>query len=129
MTTTATFPTNMVEHARRELEGIGEEPDTIDWYCRVVAEFASYGHSGGSAAVTADMLGRLLRYEALRPITSDPAEWVDVSEMSGSPWWQNARDSRAMSHDGGQTYWLVNEREAAGGSAETTPVHRSADPS
>lgn len=103
------FPGSLVNHARRELEGIGEEDYVIDWYCRVVAEFASFGHSGGSAMATIPVLERLLRYEALRPLTSDPSEWFDQREACGVPLWQNTRDSRAMSDDGGRTYWLVDE--------------------
>jgi hypothetical protein len=106
---------NLVAHARRELELIGEEPDVIDWYCRTVREFASYGHSGGSASVTIPVLNKLLQYEPLTPLTADPAEWTDRSEMSGYPLWQNARDSRAMSEDGGATYWLVSGSPGADG--------------
>lgn len=115
---------NLVEHARRELTLIGEEHYIIDWYCRVVKEFASFGHSGGSASATIPVLHRLLCYEALTPLTDDPAEWIDRSEISGTPLWQNVRDSRAMSVDGGKSYYWVHEMEAAG-SVETTPVYAS----
>lgn len=114
----------MVEHARAELERLGEDPDVIDWYCRVIAEFASYGHSGGSAMATIPVVTALLRQEALTPLTADPAEWLDHSEISGYPLWQNSRDSRAFSDDGGETYWWLHEKEAAG-SIETTPIHKS----
>ncbi len=117
----------LTEHARRELNLIGEDPDVIDWYCRVVAEFASYGHSGGSAAVAVPVLNELLQFHSLTPLTDDPGEWIDQSERSGYPLWQNRRDSRAFSDDGGKTYWLLHERQAAG-SAETTPLH-TAEPS
>jgi hypothetical protein len=115
---------NLVAHARRELERIGEEPDTIDWYLSVVHAFIAFGHSGGSAAVMLPVLERLLRFKPLSELTDDPAEWLDVSGVSGRPWWQNVRDSRAMSHDGGITYWMVHEADAAGGS-DAAPVHRS----
>ncbi len=116
---------SLIEHARRELERIGEEPDVIDWYCRVVAEFASAGHSGGSAMVAIPVLHELLQYRALGPLTDDPAEWMDRTEESGGhPMWQNRRDSTAFSDDGGKTYWLLAERDAAG-SEEVTPLHRS----
>jgi hypothetical protein len=114
-----TTDSNLVAHARRELERIGEEPGTIDWYLDVVRAFASYGHSGGSAMVTISVLERLLRFQPLSGLTDDPVEWIDRSEVSGTPWWQNVRDPRAMSHDGGETYWLVD-------SDDTTAVHRSA---
>ena len=122
--TPAEPPSDMVEHARRELERIGEEPDTIDWYLSVVHAFTAFGHSGGSADVMASVLERLLRYEALSELTADHTEWIDRSEISGTPVWQNTRDSRAISHDGGITYWMTHEAKAAGGS-DAAPLHRS----
>lgn len=113
-----------MSHARRELERIGEEPGVIARYLSVVRAFAACGHSGGSAAVMASVLERLLRFKPLSELTDDPAEWEDRSEISGQPWWQNTRDSRAMSHDGGETYWMTHEADAAGGS-DAAPVHRS----
>lgn len=108
---------NLVQHARRELELCGqtaEDPAFSESIIRAVEGFASYpGHSGGSASVARDMLHALLAFQALSPLTDDPAEWTDRSEMSGSLWWQNVRDSRAMSHDGGKTYWLVDDESKA----------------
>ena len=105
-------PLSLVDHARREMELLGEfasDPAYAQSIVAAVAAFASYGHSGGSAQVAREQLAKLLNQEALTPITSDPAEWIDRSAESGSPWWQNTRDSRAMSHDGGATYWLVDD--------------------
>ena len=114
---------NLVDHARRELTLRGEDPWIIDGLCKVVAAFAEMGHSGGSAPIAADYLNQLLRYQPLTPITDDPAEWADRSEMSGYPIWQNVRDSRAMSKDGGKTYTLVDEEPQTSDSGQ--PVHRS----
>lgn len=114
---------NLVAHARRELELLGEEEATIQWYCRVVAEFASFGHSGGSASVTIPVLNELLQYRALTDLTDDPDEWIDHTEISdGHPTFQNKRQSEAFSEDGGTTYYLLSERTE---SLETTPLHRS----
>lgn len=122
---TGTAPeSNLVSHARHELERLGEEGYVIDWYLTVVRAFASIDHSGGSAAAALPVLERLLRYEPLTDLTDDPAEWIDRGEVNGMPWWQNTRDSRAMSHDGGKTYWMVHEADAAGWS-DAVPVHQS----
>lgn len=102
--------TTLVEHARRELALLGEDPPFAASLIAALEGFTTYGHSGGSAASGIDLLERLLRREALTPITSDPAEWVDRSEESGSPMWQNARESRAVSTDGGKTWWYVDAR-------------------
>lgn len=102
---------NLVEHARRELALCGqtaEDPAYAAALVATVAAFASYRHSGGSADVAVEQLGRLLRYEVLAPITSDPAEWEDRSDISGVPMWQNRRDGRAFSRDGGQTWTYVS---------------------
>lgn len=113
---------NLVAHARRELARIGEDSDVVEWFVRVVREFASYGHSGGSASICIPRLNQLLQYEPLSPLTDDPAEWEDRSEMSGRPWWQSVRNPRAMSHDSGKTYWLVSDSATTD---EVTPVYES----
>lgn len=118
---------NLEDHARRELERLGEEPETIDWYCRVIREFVSAGHSGGSASVAIPTLNQLLQFKALTPLTDDPDEWQNVSEFSpsGPALWQNMRNPEAFSNDGGATYYLLSERDAAGGSLDVTPRHTS----
>lgn len=106
---------SLVEHARRELELSGqtaEDPAYAASIVAAVAAFASYGHSGGSAMVGIEQLHDLLRRRTLSPITADPAEWVDHSEISGAPLWQNRRDPAAMSTDGGQTWHFVDDRPA-----------------
>lgn len=105
----------LVAHARRELELCGQaaqDPRYAAAVVRAVKEFASYGHSGGSAGVAVAQLARLLLFEPLSPITSDPGEWLDRSAESGYPLWQNVRDGRAMSGDGGHTWWYVEGRHA-----------------
>jgi hypothetical protein len=114
---------NLVDHARRELALIGEDEWLTNGLCKVVAAFAEMGHSGSSAEHCTVVLEKLLRYRPLSPITDDPAEWEDRSEMSGYPIWQNIRDSRAMSKDGGKTYTLVDEEPKTSDSGQ--PVHRS----
>ena len=138
--TPAKPPSNLVAHARRELKRIGEKPDTINWCLSVIraltarrglvstrdgmAAFVADGHSCGSLLHAASVLERLLRYEALSELTTDQAEWEDRSEIGEQPLWRNTRDSRAISHDGGITYWMVHEADAAGGS-DAAPLHRS----
>lgn len=100
---------SLVDHARREMELIGEDQDVIDWMVSVVAKFAEYGHSGGSAWICIPLLNSLLLHENLTPLTDDPAEWEDRSEISGYPIWQSIRNPKAFSNDGGQNYWLLSE--------------------
>lgn len=97
---------NLVVHARRELELIGEEPDTIDGYLKVIQAFADMGHSGGSAMVAIPVINRLLQFQNLTPLTDDPDDWIEV----GYDLWQNRRCSQMFSEDGGKTYTDVEDR-------------------
>lgn len=120
---------NLVDHARRELELSGqlaEDPVYAGTLLAAVAAFNAYGHSGASAEMARHQLHTLLGYGVLAPLTSDPAEWEDRSEISSTPMWQSRRDPSAFSADGGRTYWLLAERDAAG-SMETTPLHTAVD--
>lgn len=105
---------NLVEHARRELEMLGEDKATIEGYLKVVKAFADMGHSGGSASVAIPVINKLLQYENLKPLTNNAAEWEDQSEMSGYPLWQNTRNPKYFSKDGGRTCWSVDEVDTHG---------------
>ena len=96
---------NLVRHARQELELIGEEPETIAGYLKVIQAFADMGHSGGSASVAIPVLNELLQFKALAPLTDDPEEWMEV----GTDMWQNVRESSSFSNDGGVTYWRLED--------------------
>lgn len=101
--------------ARTELERIGEDPEVIDWYCRVIDEFHSFGHSGGSFYATMPVLILLLEQKSLSPLTNDPNEWVDVAELSaGVTLWQNNRNGEAFSTDSGNTYTLTSDKTVEG---------------
>ena len=106
---------SLVEHAKRELELSGqwsEDPAYSQSIVAAVAAFASYGHSGGSASVAIAQLYRLLHFETLSPLTSDPAEWIDRTAESGTPMWQSARDPKVFSTDGGQTWYHLDEKSS-----------------
>ena len=103
---------NLIDHARRELELLGEESETVEGYIRVIQAFADMGHSGGSASVAIPTLEQLMSYKNLTPLTDDPAEWFyhDVELWDGKTGvWQNIRNGEAFSHDGGKTYYLLSE--------------------
>lgn len=101
---------NLVRHARTELGRIeGEQSSYVDQVCEIVQKFADMGHSGFSAAHCVEQLYKLLKFENLQPLTDDPNEWQDHSDISGTPLWQNLRNSAAFSIDGGTSYYLVNE--------------------
>ncbi|MEV8439158.1 hypothetical protein AB0425_17425 [Actinosynnema sp. NPDC051121] len=116
----------LVQHARRELALLGEEPpEFVESIVAAVRGFCTFGHSGGSAEIAADYVHDLLRYRPLTPLTRDPAEWEDRSEISGTALWQNTRDPRAMSTDSGRTYWLTTDEPDSNGDL---PEYIAAEP-
>lgn len=98
-------PSNLVSHAKKELESIGEEPETIKGYLKVIQAFADMGHSGGSASIAIPVIHELLQFKNLAQLTNDPNEWLFVSDDI----WQNLRNYEAFSNDGGKTYYLLSE--------------------
>lgn len=101
----------VAEHARFELEQAGAFAEDPRWAAAILAAvgaFMTYGHSGGSHGAGVDTLRRLLFREPLSPLTSSPREWHQVTPEL----WQNRRDSRAMSTDGGRSWYFVEGRNA-----------------
>lgn len=82
------------------------EAIVIDGYLKVIQAFADMRHSGGSASVAIPVIGKLLRFENLSPLTDDPDDWIEV----GYGMWQNRRCTRMFSEDGGKTYTDVEDR-------------------
>lgn len=75
--------------------------------CKV---FAEQGHSGYSASITLNLFKKLMIEEGiLSPLTNDPEEWMDISEMSNSPLWQSKRDFSCFSDDNLETYYDNDE--------------------
>lgn len=115
---------NLVNHARRELQILGEDEDTIEGYLRVIQAFADMGHSGGSAFIAIPTINELLQFKNLKPLTNDPTEWMfhDNGTFPPSGVWQNTRNGEAFSHDGGKTYYLLSE---GGNDKNPEPLHTS----
>lgn len=102
---------SLVEHAERELKlaGLFDKDSDYDGMLgksvlALVKVFAKQGHSGFSAHQTLKIFNIVGRYKVLTPLTSDPEDWNDISEMNGSPMWQNKRQSSCFSYDGGKTW-------------------------
>ena len=114
---------NLVEHARHELELLGEDEAFSASLVAAVAAFASFGHSGGSAMIAREQLNTLLQFKALTPLTDRADEWTDRSEMTGAPLWQSTRDSESFSGDGGRTYYVLSDDPGPDGQQ---PVYTSA---
>ena len=95
---------NLIKHARCELELLGEDEETTEGLIKVIQAFADMGHSGFSAEACTQYLEKLLRYENLTAITDNPAEWNPVEPPN---LWQSARNPKLFSTNGGETYYDV----------------------
>lgn len=110
---------NLVEHAKRELRILGytgeepaDSPDRwmYDHIIKMVETFSEEGHSGSSASYAIHVVSKLLQFKNVTPLTSDPEEWMEVSGfMNGQATWQSRRRSDAFSHDGGKTYYCLDD--------------------
>ena len=109
---------SLIDHADRELRlaGITPDPDIeyggmlYDSVTRLVTEFAQQGHSGFSAGQTIGLLEKLLRFEVLTPITSDPSTWMNVGEGV----WQSRRQPDCFSDNGGKTWRFLDSEPQVG---------------
>jgi hypothetical protein len=107
---------NLVDHARYELELIEEDPEYIEGIVNVIQAFADMGHSGGSASVAIPTINELLQFNNLAPLTNNPDEWMKVDDET----WQSQRNPEAFSNDGGKTYYLLSE---GGNDNHREPLH------
>ena len=118
--------TSLVRHAEVELRRAGLFDKDSDYdgelaksVMELIKVFSAQGHSGYSSAAAINLFGILGSFKALTPITSDPAEWLDRKEYCGYNMWQNSRDGRCFSDDGGKTHYNVDEKGR--------PVHKTAE--
>lgn len=109
---------NLTIHARNEMQRAGLFDKDADYngliaeaVIELIQKFAAQGHSGESAMQTLHLFDKLARFDVLTPVTSDPEEWVNVSEFGGpnsKSVWQNRRKSSVFSNDGGQTWYDID---------------------
>lgn len=109
---------NLVSHARNELQRAGLFSVDADYegmvaeaVVELIQHFAAQGHSGESAVMTLYLFNILAHYDVLTPLTDDPTEWVDQSEVCGEPMWQSRRKPSCFSKDGGKTWYDIDTVE------------------
>jgi len=110
---------NLVSHAQDELwrAGLFDPDSDYDGQIGVavmglIDTIADQGHSGGSIGYTVWLFNRLVAFKPLTPLTDNPNEWIDHTDISdGNPLWQSRRQSDAFSTDGGTTYYSVDDPE------------------
>jgi hypothetical protein len=109
---------NLYRYAKDELQRAGLFDEDSDYggmlgdaALEIVAVFAKQGHSGFSANMMSAILGKVLRFEPLTPLTYAPDEWDHISEdiAGGKDTYQNRRKSTVFSDDGLQTWYDLDE--------------------
>jgi hypothetical protein len=111
---------SLVQHAKEELTRAGLFDKDSDYdgmlgnaVLELVEKFAAQGHSGFSAGMTLEIFNRVARFRTLTPISSNPTEWMEVTQyFNGKGVWQNRRDPAKFSEDGGKTWYDVDERNS-----------------
>ena len=99
---------NLIRHAREELQRAGMFDDSGDFYggmmgsavMKLIEIFADEGHSGMSASVAISLFEKLARFEPLTPLTGDDDEWTEIGEHNG-PLYQNKRCSHVFKDNSG----------------------------
>lgn len=110
---------NLVRHAEIEMRRAGLYDKDSDYggmipeaVLELIKLHSAQGHSGGSHAITMRVFNRLVNFKTLTPIDSNPADWLDRTEMSGgNPTWQSLRDPAIFSQDGGKTWYDIEDPE------------------
>lgn len=107
---------NLVKHAKKELKlaGLFDKDSDYDGMLgeavlELVKVFAKQGHSGFSANITLKLFNEVASFKPLTPIGKSKDEWMNVSDMSNSPMWQNTRRSTTFSRDGGKTWYDIDD--------------------
>lgn len=107
---------NLVKHAKQEIELAGLFDKDSDYnggigeaVMDLVKTFAKQGHSGFSARYTLEVFNVVANFKPLTPIGKSKKEWMNVSDMSIEPMWQNTRRSTTFSRDGGKTWYDIDD--------------------
>ena len=107
---------NLTDHAKYELElaGLFDKDSDYDGalgtaVMELVEVFAKQGHSGFSAHRMLAIFNEVANFKPLTPIGKSPDEWVDQSEASDEPMWQNKRRGSTFSRDGGKTWYDIDD--------------------
>lgn len=100
--------TNLVDHARRELAAISEVPEITAGILKIVEAYSELQKAAETTHETIQTINALLEFQHLSPLTDNPDEWY-YHDVQPEPFWQNIRNGGAFSHDGGKTYYLLEE--------------------
>jgi hypothetical protein len=97
---------DLVSYAERELDLANVEEPERTALLRMVELFAEVSDSGGQASALIAILSRLLSWQPLTALSSDPREWLQVSN---EPCWQSTRRPTTFSRDQGKTWYDIED--------------------
>ena len=121
---------SLIEHAKRELELLGNGSEFDRHILKIVEIFANEGHTRFTAHYAISLISKLLRFQLLTPLTGDHSEWNEVGEEKMKDGtietlFQNNRegsifkvgengeaytiDGKIFSDDDGETWWTNYE--------------------
>lgn len=71
---------SLISHATKELKLLGNGQEFDDHILKIIKIFSEEGHSGGSAAYSASIIEKLLRYQPLKPLSGEDSEFYEVAD-------------------------------------------------
>ncbi len=107
-------PSILIIHARRELEAIGENPESIECYICAIQAIADLGQPETISSVVIPTITALIEFKNLSPLTDSPDEWNYISDLVCGEYqgvWQNVRNTEVFSVDGGKTRYSLHQTE------------------
>lgn len=108
---------SLIEHAKRELKLSHEPDDIVAWYEKMLILCTKESPFSDIPNSQLRLLQRLLQRDVLSELTDNPKEWV---RLNGNVW-QNTRDPKSFSYDGGKTYHTLGD-----GPNDSTPSYYEA---
>jgi hypothetical protein len=107
---------NLEKHAESEMRRAGLFDKDADYdgmipaaVMKLVQTHAAEGHSGSSHALTLAIFNKVINFQTLTPITSDPSEWMRVDPDHYQPGtWQNIRQGTCFSRDAGKSWYNID---------------------
>jgi hypothetical protein len=110
---------NLYQHALRELILAGlldddSEGELGNSLLQLINVYCQNGYSNFASTQAREIFNKLTDYQTLTPLTSDPNEWMDVS-YDDVCMFQNMRNPRYFSYDGGKTYWCIDDETESWG--------------
>lgn len=107
------------DHAEREMKLAGLYDKDADYggmipeaVMALVEAHSKQGHSGGSHAITLAIFNKVINFKTLTPIGTTKDEWHKHDhQVAGENCWQNTRCSSVFSHDGGKTWYDIDDPE------------------